>query len=635
MKDRNILNIKKLNITAKLLILILAVSTIPLFIAGVITYISSVNEVKQEEVRHLLAQTEVRANRIAEYFQEKKLDISLFALNPYVISVMEKYIAVFDEGGTDSADYKKIDGVFRNYLAEYKEKAGYYDIFFISPVGDIVFTVVLEDDFGTNLLAGPYKNSELAGVFNEARNLMSTEISQFKYYPASGEPAAFFAVPVKSNGKLLGVVAAQMSTSEIYEFTQDYTSLGETGEVVLASRIGNAAVFLNPLRHDPEAAFKREAAIGSANAVPIQKAVLGRKGSGRFLDYRGIDVLAAWSYISALRWGIVVKIDAEEAFKPVAALTKWFLLIGIITVLIVAGIAPFLSRAISMPIIKLKRVTDLMAGGDLSIRAEADTEDEIGILGSSFNKMIEELQKSRDRLELLVQERTAELEESNEQLQEEINERRYLEKALLEIEERERRSIGSDLHDDVGQMLTGISFKCNYLESSLKDKSVAESEDAARITLLIDQVKNRLKLLSRGLHSIGEGEENLINALKELASSTKEICKISCDFRYDPSLSIYNKTAVTPLYRIAQEAVSNAVKHGKPERIEMALSREDDNIKLIIRDNGTGIDENQQLTECMGFKVMNYRADIIGGSLHVDSEKNRGTEITCTFPDKS
>ncbi len=345
-------------------------------------------------------------------------------------------------------------------------------------------------------------------------------------------------------------------------------------------------------------------------------------------------MLAAWSYIPVSRWGIVVKIDAEEAFEPVAALTKWFLLIGIITVLIVAGVAQLLTRLISTPIIKLKRVTDLMAGGDLSIRASVDTEDEIGALGSSFNKMIEKLQKSHERLELLVQERTADLEESNEQLLKEIKERRYLEKAILEIEERERRSIGSDLHDDVGQMLTGISFKCNSLESSLKDKSVAEYEDAARITFLIDQVKNRLKLMAKGLHSIEEGEDNLINALKDLASNTKDVYKISCDFRYDPSLRIYNKTAVIPLYRIAQEAVSNAVKHGKPEHIEIALSREDDNIKLIIRDNGTGINENQQLNKGMGLKIMNYRADIIGGSLNIDSDKNRGIQITCIFPDK-
>jgi signal transduction histidine kinase len=287
-----------------------------------------------------------------------------------------------------------------------------------------------------------------------------------------------------------------------------------------------------------------------------------------------------------------------------------------------------------MPIIKLKRVTDLMSGGDLSIRAEVDTEDEIGTLGSSFNKMIEKLQKAHERLELLVQERTADLEESNEQLVEEINERRYLEKALLEIEERERRKIGSDLHDDVGQMLAGISFKCNYLESSLKDKAVAESEDAARITFLIDQVKNRLKLMAKGLHSIEEGEDNLINALKDLASSTKDMYKISCDFRYDPSLSIYDKSIVIPLYRIAQEAVNNAVKHGKPEHVEIVLSREDNRIKLIISDNGTGITENHQLNEGMGIKIMNYRADIIGGSLNIDSDKNRGTQITCIFPDR-
>lgn len=244
------------------------------------------------------------------------------------------------------------------------------------------------------------------------------------------------------------------------------------------------------------------------------------------------------------------------------------------------------------------------------------------------------LQKAHDRLELLVQESTSELRESNEQLRKEIRERRQLERELLEVEEKERQRIGRDLHDDVGQLLTGISFKCNYLESSLRDQSIADSEDAARITLLIDQAKNHLKLLARGLHSIGDGEENLITALRDLASSTKDIYKVSCDFRYDQSLSLYNKASITPLYRIAQEAVSNAVKHGKPEHIEIALSREDDSIKLIISDNGTGINDNQQSNAGMGLKTMNYRAQIIGGSLNIDSDRNRGTQITCILPDK-
>jgi signal transduction histidine kinase len=243
------------------------------------------------------------------------------------------------------------------------------------------------------------------------------------------------------------------------------------------------------------------------------------------------------------------------------------------------------------------------------------------------------LQEAHDKLELLVQERTAKLMESNEQLRKEIIKRKSLEKALFDIEDRERERIGRDLHDDVGQLLTGISFKSNYLESSLKDKSFPEAEDAARITFLIDRAKNHLKELVRGLLSIGEGEEKLISALKDLASKTKEIYKISCDFKYDSSFQICNKTAVTPLYRIAQEAVRNAVKHSKPEHIEIALSRDGDEIKLLIKDNGTGINVNSDLTEGMGLKTMSCRADMIGASFDIDSSADEGTQITCTFPD--
>ncbi len=244
------------------------------------------------------------------------------------------------------------------------------------------------------------------------------------------------------------------------------------------------------------------------------------------------------------------------------------------------------------------------------------------------------LKEARDRLELLVSERTEELRISNEELRNEIAERKKLEKAILETEERERERLGSELHDDLGQLLTGIAFKSNFLESILREKSIPEVEDAARITFLVDRAKKQLKFLTRGLMPIGEGHENLISSLSDLASGTRETFNLSCDFTFDPSFYIKNKTAATSLYRIAQEAVSNAVKHANPEYIKINLSREDDKIRLIISDNGTGIDENILSKGGMGLKTMNYRADIIDASFNISSDTDGGTIVTCTFPDE-
>ncbi len=215
-----------------------------------------------------------------------------------------------------------------------------------------------------------------------------------------------------------------------------------------------------------------------------------------------------------------------------------------------------------------------------------------------------------------------------------ITEHKKLEKSLLEIEERERQRIGRDLHDDLGQLLTGVSFKSQYLETTLKEKSIPEAEDVARIRFLIDKAKEKTKLLSKGLLFSGDTKEGLVSSLQDLAHNVKEIYNISCDFKSDETVPIYSESAVTNLYRIAQEAVINAVKHGKPNHIGINLFRNNDKIEMKIEDDGKGIPYISEQTYGMGLSIMNYRSNIIGASLNIHSEINEGTQVVCIFDDK-
>ena len=216
-----------------------------------------------------------------------------------------------------------------------------------------------------------------------------------------------------------------------------------------------------------------------------------------------------------------------------------------------------------------------------------------------------------------------------------ITERKRLEKALLEIEEREQRRIGQDLHDDLGQLLTGIAFKSQVLQRKLEKNLPVSADNVAEITLLVNQAKDQARLLSRGLLSLETEEESLMSALKDLAQNTERIYGISCNFSCNGVVPIFNKAAVTHLYRIAQEAVINAVKHGKPARIDISLSRKKDKVELTIKDDGTGDPPQPAGTDGMGLHIMNYRANMIGGSLDRQSGTNTGTQVKCSFSDKA
>ncbi len=298
----------------------------------------------------------------------------------------------------------------------YKESAGYYDLFLISPEGNAVFSVTQGEDLGSNYKTGPYKDSTLAKAFSRANTLLEVDLSDFDYYQATNEPAAFVAAPVLKNGGMVGVVALQMSNQEVYRLVQDYTGLGDTGETLVGSRMDSKAVFVTPVRHDPNADFRRRIPLGSPLELPLQAAVQGKRGQGIVTDYRGKPVLAVWRYLPSPRWGMVVKIDLSEAFAPIVRLRNLSLGIGIIAAVFVVFLALLISQSISRPIAKLTETTRLIASGDLTHRAAIASEDEIGELAASFNTMAARVQEHQEHLEDLVQERTAELAKANEEL---------------------------------------------------------------------------------------------------------------------------------------------------------------------------------------------------------------------------
>ncbi len=207
-----------------------------------------------------------------------------------------------------------------------------------------------------------------------------------------------------------------------------------------------------------------------------------------------------------------------------------------------------------------------------------------------------------------------------------------MEKSILGIEERERRRIGHDLHDGLGQLLTGISFRLRTLGRRMERSSNSSAEEIAEISILIDDAKKQSRLLAKGLSPVEVSNGSLICTLQTLISNTKERFGIQCSFTYDKHVLLFDEAIIIQLYRIAQEAVTNAVKHGIPENIYISLTKTNGNICMLIKDDGKGMDDIHTKTNGMGLKIMEYRANTINGKLEVQSSVNEGTEIVCVFP---
>ena len=212
-----------------------------------------------------------------------------------------------------------------------------------------------------------------------------------------------------------------------------------------------------------------------------------------------------------------------------------------------------------------------------------------------------------------------------------ITDRKRLEKEVLEISDREQRRIGQDLHDDLCQRLAGIGLMSEVLEQKLEANSKQEAADARRIAEHVQAAIEQTRMLARGLSPVERESVDLPGALAELASNTEQMFRIRCVFEAGDPVGAVDEAASTHLYRIAQEAISNAIRHGGANKITILLESEGPEALLSVSDNGSGFGEPKKDHRSMGLRIMQYRAGMIGGTLEIGQGSGRGAVVACRF----
>jgi signal transduction histidine kinase len=211
-----------------------------------------------------------------------------------------------------------------------------------------------------------------------------------------------------------------------------------------------------------------------------------------------------------------------------------------------------------------------------------------------------------------------------------ITGRKILEKQIAEISEREQRRIGQDLHDGLCQHLVSTAFAATLLQRKLEEKKVSDAAAAEQIADMINDAISQARGMARGLHPVRLEEDGLAPALEQLAEMTQMLTGISCEFHIQGEVIINDPIAAANLYRIAQEAVNNALKHAKAQHISVDLEAVEEEITLTIRDDGVGI-SRESTGRGMGLYIMNHRARLIGASLDVRRGAAGGTIVNCSF----
>jgi PAS domain S-box-containing protein len=218
---------------------------------------------------------------------------------------------------------------------------------------------------------------------------------------------------------------------------------------------------------------------------------------------------------------------------------------------------------------------------------------------------------------------------------EDITERKLLEQEVIETSANERRRVGHELHDGLGQYLAGIAFKAKALEQSLVAESLPHGAEAKELAALVSNAISQTRSLARGLDPIEVETIGLQAALQNLAVETQKFFNISCRFQCAENMVEVDPRVSLALYRVVQEAIHNGITHGEATAINIELSMNGSNLCLRVQDDGTGFQPEEGRKTGIGLRVMQYRARSIGGHLRVRSEPKEGTEVLCVVPGRA
>jgi signal transduction histidine kinase len=214
----------------------------------------------------------------------------------------------------------------------------------------------------------------------------------------------------------------------------------------------------------------------------------------------------------------------------------------------------------------------------------------------------------------------------------EMQERMRLQKDLLETSDREQRRIGRALHDGLCQHLTGTALAGHFLGQKLADRAQAEAAEASRLVQLIEEAIELTRDLSHQLDPVELKAGKLTDHFTDLAADVSQRFKVDCRFESSLARPLDDAAVATHLFRIAQEAVANAVKHGRAAHINIGLDAADEEIVLTVTDDGAGLPEKMPGGEGLGLRAMACRADLIGATFNLERLSIGGARMTCALP---
>lgn len=629
----------KLNsITTKFILWFLFIAILPLAVSTYISYTSSRNALRKEVSRSLLSIADNKINQIEAYLNDKRDAVSALSNGWDIPEIMQKFTAAYDNISSEPENYNAVLTEYKPFLLYTQRSLGYKDLMLVSVDGQIIFPAQKMEQKSIYEIAMQEKDSKLANAFITAKKLSQTQMSDFDYYPQEDKAFLFIAAPVLYANNFVGAIIVQMDNQGLCALASDYKSLGQTGEASIAFKEKAQAVFITPLRFDPQAAFERKIDIGAREGADIQEAVNGESGSGITIDYRGKSVLAAWRYLPDFRLGITVKMDTQEVFSSADNLRNTLLKLSLLLLVIVFCVAILMAHSISGPIKELTGVSSVIAGGNLSARARIATVDEIGELAESFNRMTDRLIEAKTSVEV-----------ERERLKEQ--------KKLLEKANQELDSFVYTVSHDLRAPLRGVAAFAHFLQEDYLDKLDAEGKENLReivkgtnsMNLLIEDLLT-LSRISRIQNPYEDVDmRGLIDSVLERVKFDIKEMKVELIIQDGLPRVRCDRIKMSELFlNLINNAIKFSAKNDKENpRVQIGYADTGEFHQFFVRDNGIGIDpkyheqvfgifkrldtSEKYQGSGVGLSIVQRVATDHGGKVWIESELGKGAAFYFTI----
>jgi len=380
------------SIKTKLLVLFMVFNVIPMGLVTTHLYRHAEEQIRTTTLEHLQELTELKSREIDQFFERVRLN--LISAQDFVVFRSNIPILIHLENRKSDPRFIAAKKMLDMQLIKFAADHQVTDIDIIDLNGHVIYSTDAEQPYNENHANDRHFQEGKKGIYF-SDIYRKDDATGPRYFLLASAPL------YDLTNKLIGVVAFEVGADSFFMLIQGSTGLGVSGETLLGKKVGDHVLFLNPLRHDPDAALKKTARIGDKKAVDIQRAACGTNGSGLTCDYRGTEVVSAWKYIPALKWGIVTKIDASEAFTPINDLRRDLFAAGALALLLGTLFSLGLAHSMARPIRALKEGAEQLGNGNLEYRIPVTSNDEIGTLASTFNRMIvnlKEITEARDRV---------------------------------------------------------------------------------------------------------------------------------------------------------------------------------------------------------------------------------------------